>query len=171
MCLPPWDPTQHSLASWWGVGGGGGGPIRTSEKKTWHSMDSVIRTKDTYDHSTSDTYEYKKPTWCFELPCTPPVLIAKSITLPLNVHGMWHTNVNCSHRKKRFTSFPSPAGMSLTKLPLGRNNSVMTSLFPPRESLVVTSRLGTGNSQSFFLRCTAQSSTISVGVYVDKRWL
>ncbi len=57
------------------------------------------------------------------------------------------------HRKKRFTSFPSPAGMSLTKLPLGRNNSVMTSLFPPRESLVVTSRLGTGNSRTFFLRC------------------
>jgi hypothetical protein len=54
------------------------------------------------------------------------------------------------HRKKRFTSFPSPAGMSLTKLPLGRNNSVMTSLFPPRESLVVTSRLGTGNSRTFF---------------------
>ncbi len=57
------------------------------------------------------------------------------------------------HRKKRFTSFPSPAGMSLTKLPLGRNNSVMTSLFPPRESLVGTSRLGTGNSRTFFLRC------------------
>ncbi len=54
------------------------------------------------------------------------------------------------HRKKRFTCFPSPAGMSLTKLPLGRNNSVMTSLFPPRESLVVTSRLGTGNSRTFF---------------------
>jgi hypothetical protein len=54
------------------------------------------------------------------------------------------------HRKKRFTSFPSPAGMSLTTLPLGRNISVMTSLFPPRESLVVTSRLGTGNSRSFF---------------------
>ncbi len=58
-----------------------------------------------------------------------------------------------NHRKERFSSFPSPAGMSLTKLPLGRNNSVMTSLFPPRESLVVTSRLGTGNSRSFFLRC------------------
>ncbi len=59
------------------------------------------------------------------------------------------------HRKKRFTSFLSPTGMSLTKLPLGRNNSVMTSLFPPnrRESLVVTSRLGTGNSRTFFLRC------------------
>jgi hypothetical protein len=55
-----------------------------------------------------------------------------------------------SHRKKRFTSFPSPAGMSLTKIPLSRNNSVMTSLFPPRESLVVTSRLGTGNSRTFF---------------------
>jgi hypothetical protein len=54
------------------------------------------------------------------------------------------------HRKKRFTSFPSPAGMSLTKLPLGRNNSVMTSLFPPRESLLVTSRLGKGNSRTFF---------------------
>jgi hypothetical protein len=59
-----------------------------------------------------------------------------------------------SHRKKRFTRFPSPAGMSLTKLPLGRNNSVMTSLFPPKESLVVTSRLGTGNSRTFFLRCS-----------------
>jgi hypothetical protein len=57
------------------------------------------------------------------------------------------------HRKKRFTSFPSPAGMSLTKLPLGRNNSVMTLLFLPRESLVVTSRLGTGNFRTFFLRC------------------
>jgi hypothetical protein len=55
--------------------------------------------------------------------------------------------------KKRFTSFPSPVGMSLTKLPRGRNNSVMTSLFPPRESLLVTSRLGTGNSRTFFLRC------------------
>jgi hypothetical protein len=40
--------------------------------------------------------------------------------------------------------------MSLTKLPLGRNNSVMTSLFPPRESLVVTSWLETGNSRTFF---------------------
>jgi hypothetical protein len=40
--------------------------------------------------------------------------------------------------------------MSLTKLPLGRNNSVMTSLFPPRESLVVTSWLGTGNFRTFF---------------------
>jgi hypothetical protein len=54
------------------------------------------------------------------------------------------------HRKKRFTSFLSPAGMSPTKLPLGRNNSVMTSLFPPRESLVVTSRLGRETREPFF---------------------
>jgi hypothetical protein len=40
--------------------------------------------------------------------------------------------------------------MSLTKLPLGGNNLFMTSLFPPRESLVVTSGLGTGNSRTFF---------------------
>ncbi len=61
-----------------------------------------------------------------------------------------YVQVYILHREKRVTSFPSPAGMSLTKLPLGRNNSVMTSLFPPRESLVVTSRLGTGNSRTFF---------------------
>ncbi len=70
---------------------------------------------------------------------------------------LWEINIFpgsvCLHRKKRFTSFPSPAGMSITKLPLGRNNSVMTSLFPPRESLVVTSRLGMGNSRAFFLQC------------------
>ncbi len=68
------------------------------------------------------------------------------------------------HRKKRFTSFPSPAGMSLTKHALGRNYSVMTSLFPPRESLVVTSRLGTGNSRTFFLRCR---SLLSVAVQLS----
>ncbi len=44
----------------------------------------------------------------------------------------------------------SPAGMSLTKLPLGRNNSVMTSLYPPRESLAVTSRLGRETPEPFF---------------------
>ncbi len=69
--------------------------------------------------------------------------------------GYSNPSVGCPiHRKKRFMSFPSPGGMSLTKLPLGRNNSVLTSLFPPRESLIVTSRLGTGNSRTFFLRCS-----------------
>jgi hypothetical protein len=58
-------------------------------------------------------------------------------------------------------SFPSQAGMSQTKLPLGRNNSVMTSLFPPRECLVVTYRLGTGNSRTFFF--TVWLSGVAVG--------
>ncbi len=71
------------------------------------------------------------------------------------------------HRKKRFTSFPSPAGMSLTKLPLGRNISVMTLLFPPRESLVVTSRLGTGNSRTFFYGVfTRVSFWIQIQVFI-----
>ncbi len=76
-----------------------------------------------------------------------------SVLEPTGERTPWKCTV--LHRNKRFTSFPSPAGMSLTKLPLGRNNSVMTSLFPPRESLAVTSRLGTGNSRTFFLRCIA----------------
>jgi hypothetical protein len=71
------------------------------------------------------------------------------------------SNTYNPHRKKRFTSFPSPAGMSLTKLPLGRNNSVMTSLFPPRESLVVTSRLGTGNSRTFFYGLGSRNNSSS----------
>ncbi len=78
--------------------------------------------------------------------------------LHLRVHRTYCDSLYSTHTKKRFTSFPSPAGMSLTKLPLlGRNNSVMTSLFPPKESLVVTSRLGTGNSRTFFLRCRRHS--------------
>jgi hypothetical protein len=59
------------------------------------------------------------------------------------------------HRKKRFTSFPSPAGMSLTKLPLGRNNSVMTSLFRSRESLGSDILAGDGKLANLFLRCGA----------------
>jgi hypothetical protein len=55
-----------------------------------------------------------------------------------------------AYGRTRFPSLPSPAGMSLIKLSHGRNNSVMTSLFPPRESFVVTSRLGAGNSRTFF---------------------
>jgi hypothetical protein len=40
------------------------------------------------------------------------------------------------HPKKSFLIFPSPAGLSLTKLYLGGNNDVIYKLFPPRESLV-----------------------------------
>jgi hypothetical protein len=94
---------------------------------------------------------FSSPSEC----CFPP-LGPRGETQSLEADGEGGTNVDEGtdpHRKKRFTSFMSPAGMSLTKLPLGRNNSVMTSLFPPRESLVVTSRLGTGNLRTFFLQC------------------
>jgi hypothetical protein len=36
-----------------------------------------------------------------------------------------------SHRKKSFPIFPSPCGMSLTKLSLGGNNDVIDKSFPP----------------------------------------
>ncbi len=68
----------------------------------------------------------------------------------------------------RFTSFPSPAGMALTKLPLDRNNSVMTSLFPPKESLVVTSRLWTGNSRTFFYGVGAADKAVLNKVHGKK---
>jgi hypothetical protein len=58
------------------------------------------------------------------------------------------------HRKKRFTSFPSPAGMSLTKLPLGRNNSVMTSLFPPKFGSDIPA--GDGKLANFFFTVYAK---------------
>jgi hypothetical protein len=73
------------------------------------------------------------------------LLVENAISSRRIVIKFWYTV------KKSFTSFPSPAGISLIKLPLGRNNSVMTSLFPPRESLVVTSWLGTGTRDPFFL--------------------
>jgi hypothetical protein len=57
------------------------------------------------------------------------------------------------HRKKNFLIFPSPAGMSLTKLSLGGNNLYMTSLFPPRESFISDVLAGDRNIEKVFLRC------------------
>jgi hypothetical protein len=57
------------------------------------------------------------------------------------------------HRKKSFSIFPSPAGMSLTKLSLGENNFFMTSLFPPRESLVSDIPAGYRKIEKLSLRC------------------
>jgi hypothetical protein len=45
------------------------------------------------------------------------------------------SSLRTPQRKKSFSIFPSPAGMSLTKISLGGNNLYMTSLFPPKESL------------------------------------
>jgi hypothetical protein len=47
--------------------------------------------------------------------------------------------------------------MSLTKLSLGVNNLYMTSLFPPRESLVSGFPAGDGNIEKPFLRCVPVS--------------
>jgi len=57
------------------------------------------------------------------------------------------------HCNERLAFFPSPAGMSLTKLSLGGNNLYMTSLFPPRESLGSDIPAGDGNIEKSFLRC------------------
>jgi hypothetical protein len=54
------------------------------------------------------------------------------------------------HRKKYFSIFPSPAGMSLTKLSLGGNNDVINKLFPPKESLVSDIPSGEGNIEKLF---------------------
>jgi hypothetical protein len=55
-----------------------------------------------------------------------------------------------THSKKRFSIFPSPAGMSLTKLFLGRNYDV---IFPPSVSLVSDIPAGDGNIEKLFLLC------------------
>jgi hypothetical protein len=55
--------------------------------------------------------------------------------------------------KKSFLIFPSPAGMSLTKLSLGGNNDVIYIIVPPRESLVSDIPAGEGNLEKLFLWC------------------
>jgi hypothetical protein len=60
------------------------------------------------------------------------------------------------HRKKSFSIFPSPVGMSLAKLSLGGNNGLTYKLFPPRESLVSHIPAGDGNIEMLFLQCMKQ---------------
>ncbi len=54
------------------------------------------------------------------------------------------------HRNKSFSIFPSPAGMSVTKLSLGGNYDVLYKLFLPRESLVSDIQAGDGNIEKIF---------------------
>jgi hypothetical protein len=63
------------------------------------------------------------------------------------------------HCKKSLATFPSPAGMSLTKLSLGviLQNSPwvgIIKLFQPRESLVSDIPAGDENGANLFLRCS-----------------
>jgi hypothetical protein len=59
----------------------------------------------------------------------------------------------CAYTVKKLLIFPSSAGMPLTKLSHGGNNFYMTSLFPPRESLVSDIPAGDGNFEKLFLWC------------------
>ncbi len=55
-----------------------------------------------------------------------------------------------THRKKSFSIFPSPAGMSLTKLSLGGNCDVIYKFFLPREILLSDILAVDGNIVKFF---------------------
>jgi hypothetical protein len=73
-----------------------------------------------------------------------------------SLHKMTHQesikkSLKTTHRKKRFSIFLSPAGMSLTKLSLGGNNDVIYKLFLLRESLVSDILVGDGNIEKFFI--------------------
>ncbi len=75
------------------------------------------------------------------------------LPLSLQVQGEYR-HISCTsrslHRKKKVREFPVPSRDVTSKLSLGGNNDVITELFLPRGSLVVTSRLETGNSWTFF---------------------
>jgi hypothetical protein len=60
------------------------------------------------------------------------------------------------HRKKSFSIFPSPAGMSLTKLSLGWYYDVKYKLFLPRESLVSDIPAGDVNIEKLFYSVATQ---------------
>ncbi len=60
------------------------------------------------------------------------------------------------HCKKGFPIFPSPAGMSLTKLSLDGNYDVIYKLFLHRESLVSDITAGDGNIEKLFYSVISQ---------------
>ncbi len=72
----------------------------------------------------------------------------------------WADTLHC---KKGFPIFPSPAGMSLTKLSLDGNYDVIYKLFLHRESLVSDIPAGDGNIEKLFLQCNPVSS---LGKYI-----
>ncbi len=70
---------------------------------------------------------------------------------PLTVHSV---SIYYIHRKKRFTSFPSPAGMLLIKLPLGGNNDW---IIPAQGEFGSDIPSGDGKLANFFFwRCTVR---------------
>ncbi len=70
--------------------------------------------------------------------------------------------IHMAVRKKRFASFPSPAGMSLP------NNDVRTELFLPRGSLVSDIPAGDGKLVNLFLRCMYTRGVKILNVFLSK---
>ncbi len=68
----------------------------------------------------------------------------------LKLESLDSTQWQQTHPKKSFSIFPSPDGMSLTKLCLGGNNDIKYKLFPPRESLISDIPAGDGNIEKLF---------------------
>ncbi len=66
------------------------------------------------------------------------------------------------HCIKGLAVFPSPAGMSLTKLSLMGNNL----LFPAKESLISDIPAGDGKTANLFLQCTLLDSNLFITTYV-----
>jgi hypothetical protein len=79
------------------------------------------------------------------IPNTPATMV------PILYH--WYHSILFLHR--RFSIFPSPAGMSLIALSLGGNNLYMTLLFQQGEFSDIPD--GNGNIEKLFLRCTYRS--------------
>jgi hypothetical protein len=65
---------------------------------------------------------------------------------------LWGSRMT-SHCKKWFAIFPSPAGMSLTKL---FNVNLNYKLFPARESLVSDILAENGKTSNLFLQCSEE---------------
>ncbi len=78
-----------------------------------------------------------------------------SVLIPLSL-PVWYI----VYTVNKLSIFPSPAGMSLTKLSLGGNNDVIYKLFRPRESLVSDIPAGDGNIEKFFFYGVQYHSTI-----------
>ncbi len=64
-----------------------------------------------------------------------------------------------THCKEELAIFPSPAGMSLTKLSLGGKK---TKLFPPRKSLISDIPAGDGKTAKSFLQCMVNFGMINM---------
>jgi hypothetical protein len=71
-------------------------------------------------------------------------------------HHLQFPSKQLLHCKKRLPIFPSPAGMSLTKLSLDGNTVIK--FFPTRESLVSDIPAGDGKIDKHFLQCIQQQT-------------